>query len=357
MLQKLEKIVSRYEEIERSLSDPDIVRDRERMAGLGKEYKELESIVKLYHRLKRVSDDLETAREMLNESTGDDKALIEAELAGLEEEHAGVELEVKRALIPKDPDSDKSVIIEIRAGTGGEEAGLFVADLFRMYTRYAEIRGWDWEILSSNETGIGGFKEVVFSIKGKGAYERLRFEAGTHRVQRVPVTESSGRIHTSAVTVAVLIEPDEVDEINIDPDDLRIDTYRSSSAGGQHVNKTDSAVRITHMPSGIVVSCQDQRSQHQNKERAMRLLKAYLLENERAKRARGIAADRKSQVGSGDRSERIRTYNFPQTRVTDHRVNVTLKKLPQVLEGDLDEIIDALIFANEAKQLSISDED
>lgn len=351
MRDKLEKIEERYAEIERNLSQPDVVRDRDRMASLGREYKELEKVVKLYRKLKQVDEDLVVAKELLDES-GDERELASKELEILDNEREELEEELKRALIPKDPDSDKSVIIEIRAGTGGDEAALFVADLFRMYTRYAEIRGWKHEILSSNETGIGGFKEVVFSLDGKGAYERMRFESGTHRVQRVPATESSGRIHTSAVTVAVLIEPEEVDEVHIEADDLRIDTYRSSSAGGQHVNKTDSAVRITHLPSGIVVACQDQRSQHQNKERAMRLLNAYLLEAEREKRRKDIADDRKSQVGTGDRSGRIRTYNFPQTRVTDHRVNLTLHKLPQVLEGDLDEIIDALILSNEAAHMA-----
>jgi len=354
MRDKLEKIEERFGDIERDLSQPDVVRDRDRMASLGREYKELENVVKLYRRLKQVDEDLEVAKELLDES-GDERELASKELETLDSEREELEEKLKRALIPKDPDSDKSVIIEIRAGTGGDEAALFSADLFRMYTRYAEIRGWKHEILSSSETGIGGFKEIVFSLEGKGAYERMRFESGTHRVQRVPATESSGRIHTSAVTVAVLIEPDEVDEVNIEPDDLRIDTYRSSSAGGQHVNKTDSAVRITHIPSGIVVACQDQRSQHQNKERAMRLLMAYLLEAEREKRRKGIADDRKSQVGSGDRSGRIRTYNFPQTRITDHRINLTLHKLPQVLEGDLDDIIDALIVANEAAQMASDD--
>jgi peptide chain release factor 1 len=355
MLDKLEKIAERYAEIERSLSEPDIVRDRERMASLGREYKELKEVVKLYRRMKGVIEDIEVAEELLSESSDDERELASSELEKLKKEREDLEQELKRAIIPKDPDSDKSVIIEIRAGTGGDEAALFVADLFRMYSRYAENRGWKSEILSSNETGIGGFKEIIFSLDGRGAYERMRFESGTHRVQRVPVTESGGRIHTSAVTVAVLVEPDQVDEVVIDPDDLRIDTYRSSSAGGQHVNKTDSAVRITHLPTNRVVSCQDQRSQHQNKERAMRLLKAYLLEAEREKQRRERADDRKSQVGSGDRSGRIRTYNFPQTRVSDHRINLTLHKLSQVLEGDLDEIIDALIFANEAAQMASVD--
>ena len=352
MLDKLQKIEERYAEIERGLSDPDVVRDRERMASLGREYKELEVVVKLFRRLKSVIEDLEVAKELVDESSGSERELASSELEGLKVEREQLELDLKQALIPKDPDSDKSVIMEIRAGTGGDEAALVVADLFRMYTRYAENRGWKYEILYSTETGIGGFKEIIISFEGKGAYGRMRFEAGTHRVQRVPTTESSGRIHTSAVTVAVLVEPEEVDEVPIDPDDLRIDTYRSSSAGGQHVNKTDSAVRITHKPSGIVVSCQDQRSQHQNKERAMRLLKAYLLEQEKEKQRKEIADDRKSQVGSGDRSERIRTYNFPQARVTDHRVNLTLHKLPQILEGDLNEIIDTLILANEAEQMA-----
>ena len=354
MLAKLEKIEERYNELERSLSDPDAARDHERYAKLGKEYKDLKPIVALFRRLKKIDEDIEIAKELLEESGANEHELAASELQELQEQRKSIEIELKKSLLPKDPHSGKSVIMEIRAGTGGEEAALFAGDLFRMYSRYAESHAWKIEILSANETGIGGFKEIIFSVEGKGVYDRMRFEAGTHRVQRVPVTEAGGRIHTSAVTVAVLTEPEEV-EVHIAPDDLRIDTYRSSSAGGQHVNKTDSAVRITHLPTGIVVSCQDQRSQHQNKDRAMRLLKVYLLEREEEKRRREVAQERKSQVGSGDRSERIRTYNFPQSRLTDHRVGLTLYKLPLVMDGDLDDIIDALKLAYETEQLSTFD--
>ncbi len=355
MLPKLEKIEQRYIELERSLGNPDVTRDRDRYAQIGRELKELKPVVELYRKLKSLDDDIETGKELLAESNESERELASTELRELQESRKELESEIKRALLPKDPRGGNSVIMEIRAGTGGDEAALFAGDLFRMYSRYAESRGWKVEIISATETGIGGFKEVIFSVDGKRVFERMRFEAGTHRVQRIPVTESGGRIHTSAVTVAVLVEPEEV-EVHIEPDDLRIDTFRSSSAGGQHVNKTDSAIRITHLPTGIVVSCQDQRSQHQNKDKAMRLLKAYLLEREEQRRHKEVADERKSQVGSGDRSQRIRTYNFPQSRLTDHRINLTLYKLPEIMDGDLDDVIDALILAHEAEQMATFNE-
>jgi len=351
MLAKLEKIEERYTELERSLSDPELARDHERIAQIGREMKELKLVVELYRKLKGLDEDIETAKELLSESSQGERELASNELNELQAEREALEIKVKRALLPKDPRGGNSVIMEIRAGTGGDEAGLFAGDLFRMYSRYAESRGWKIEIISATETGIGGFKEVIFTVEGKRVFDRMRFEAGTHRVQRVPATESGGRIHTSAVTVAVLVEPEEV-EVKIDPDELRIDTFRSSSAGGQHVNKTDSAIRVTHLPTGIVVSCQDQRSQHQNKDRALRLLKAYLLEREEERRHKEVADERKSQVGTGDRSGRVRTYNYPQSRLTDHRINLTLYKLPEIMDGDLDDVIDALILAHEAELLA-----
>jgi peptide chain release factor 1 len=266
------------------------------------------------------------------------------------------ERELKILLMPKDPNDDKDVIVEIRAGAGGEEAALFAAVLMRMYTHYAESKGWTVNLLDSNPTEIGGFKEVVFEVEGKGAYSRLKFESGVHRVQRVPATESSGRIHTSTVTVAVLPEADELDEIEINPNDIEVDTYRASGAGGQHVNKTSSAIRITHLPTGIVVTCQDQRSQHKNREKAMRVLKAKLNDIERQKQSSEVAENRKAQVGTGDRSERIRTYNYPQRRVTDHRIGYTLYRIDEFLNGDIDEILDALITSDQAEKLSASEE-
>ncbi len=344
-LSKLTASEARYDELTEMLADTALMRDQKAYIRLAKEHAELQPLVQLVRDLRKVQAELEENRSLLYET--DDQMLRELardEIAGLEEREAEIEASIMAAIEPKDENDERNVIIEIRAGTGGEEAALFAADLFQMYAGYAESRGWDTEIVDFNETELGGFKEIVFMIDGKGAYSRLKYESGAHRVQRVPETEAGGRIHTSAVTVAVLPEVDEVD-FEIDPKDLQIDTYRASGAGGQHVNKTSSAIRITHLPTGVVVTCQDQRSQHKNRDKAMAHLRAILLDKAERERADAIASERKSQVGSGDRSERIRTYNFPQSRVTDHRIGLTLYKLDRILAGELDEIIDALQIA------------
>ena len=350
---KFAAIEDRFAEIEEALGDPNQTSDPSRLKELGKEHKELSGIVQLIRRFRRIEIDIEELRGMLK--AGDDeelKKLAQDELDEAEKARESILEQIKHELIPKDPRDHKDVILEIRAGTGGDEAAIFAGDLFRMYSRYAENRGWKIDILSESPLSIGGgYKEIVIEIKGEGAYSRLKFEGGTHRVQRVPITESGGRIHTSAATVAVLVEPDPVEMKDIDEGDLRIDTYRSSSAGGQHVNKTDSAIRITHLPTGIVVTCQDQRSQHQNKEKAMMLLRAYLLERDEQERAEKIRVDRRSQVTSGDRSAKIRTYNYPQNRVTDHRIGLD-RALMRVMEGELDPIIDQLSLAREAELLA-----
>ena len=316
-----------------------------------KEHKELEPIVEAYRAWRQCQEDLAGARELL-ESEGDRelRELAVEEIREREERGRALEEELKLLLLPKDPNDEKNVILEIRGGTGGEEAALFAYDLYRMYTAYAQRRGWRTEIVGLNETELGGFKEVSVLIDGEGAWSRLKYESGAHRVQRVPETETQGRIHTSAATVAVLPEAEEV-EVHIDPKDLQIDTFRSSGAGGQHINKTSSAIRVTHLPTGMVVECQDERSQYKNKEKALKVLRARLLDQEQSKADAQLAQERKSQVGSGDRSQRIRTYNFPQSRVTDHRIGLTLYKLEEVLAGDLDEIIDSLIAADRASQL------
>jgi peptide chain release factor 1 len=350
MLDKLKEIEQRYNELSDLLADPRIVQDRSRYSDLAREHASLEELVGSYRELERVVRDIDDNEAMLDDPDPEMKVMVRDELGRLKGAKEDLEKKLKGLLTPKDPNDAKDVILEIRAGTGGEEAALFAADLFRMYTRYAEAKGWGLEVLSVNETGIGGFKEVVAGIKGRGAYSRLKFESGVHRVQRVPETEASGRIHTSAVTVAILPEAEEVD-VQIDPADLRIDTYRSSGAGGQHVNKTESAIRITHIPTGIVVSCQDEKSQHKNKAKAMRVLRTRIHQKFQDDHDEAIASQRRSQVGSGDRSERIRTYNFPQGRVTDHRVNLTLHKLPQVLEGDIDEFVDELTTHAQAEAL------
>lgn len=350
MLDKLKEIEQRYNELSDLLADPKIVQNHSRYSEVAREHANLEEFIGPTRELKEVIDEIQEHEAMLDDPDPEIKEMVRDELSELREEKRDLEQKLKLLLMPKDPNDEKDVILEIRAGTGGEEAALFAADLFRMYTRYAEAKRWAVEVLSINETGIGGFKEVIAGIKGRGAYSRFKFESGVHRVQRVPETEASGRIHTSAVTVAVLPEAEDVD-VQIDPQDLRIDTYRSSGAGGQHVNKTESAVRITHIPTGIVVSCQDEKSQHKNKAKAMRVLRSRILQKYQEDQDQAIASQRRSQVGTGDRSERIRTYNFPQGRVTDHRINLTLHKLPQILEGTLDELIDELTTQSQAEAL------
>lgn len=351
MFDKLEAAENRYEEINLKLSDPQIIADQDEYRKLMKEFSELGEIVDKYREYKKVKSDIAESKELLESTLEKDfRELVQAEYDEAREKLEVIESQLKLMLAPKDPNDNRSVIVEIRGGAGGEEAALFASDLFRMYSRYAERHHWKTEILDINDTEIGGIKEVVFSIEARGAYSRLKYESGVHRVQRVPTTESSGRIHTSTVTVAVLPEVDEVD-VDINPNDLQIDTYRASGAGGQHVNKTDSAIRITHMPTGIVVTCQDQRSQHKNKEKAMKILRSKLYEIAQEQQHSEIAAARKNQVGTGDRSERIRTYNFPQGRVSDHRIGLTLYKIDEIMDGDLDEIIDALTTADQAEKL------
>ena len=352
MLDKLKSVEEKFEDINTQLCDPDVVSDMEKYRKLMQDVKHLTPIVEKYREYKKVVADLEEAKMLLDEG-GLDKDFREMVFEQLEDSKAQVEIigeELKILLLPRDPNDDRNVIIEIRGGAGGEESALFANSLFRMYSMYAEARGWKPEILSSNPTELGGFKEVSFMISGDGAYSRFKFESGVHRVQRVPETESQGRIHTSTVTVAVLPEAQDVD-VEINPADLQIDTFRSSGAGGQHINKTESAIRITHLPTGTVVECQDERSQHKNKDKAMKILRSRILEAEREKQTKEIAGERKSQVGTGDRSERIRTYNYPQGRVSDHRIGLTLYKLEAILNGDLDEVIDALITADTAEKL------
>jgi peptide chain release factor 1 len=345
---KLAQLSARLEEINRLLANEKATADMDSYRRLTREHAELEPVVELYQARRQGQHDLEAAQQMAAEPEMKDFA--EDEIKAARERIARLEGELQVKLLPRDPNDERNTFLEIRAGTGGDESALFAADLFRMYSRYAEDKRWSVEILSANETGIGGFKEIIAGIKGKGAYSRLKYESGVHRVQRVPATEASGRIHTSAVTVAVLPEAEEV-EVEIDQNDLRIDTFRASGAGGQHVNKTESAIRITHIPTGIVVSCQDEKSQHKNKAKALRVIRTRILQKMQDDQAREIASQRRSQVGTGDRSERIRTYNFPQGRVTDHRVNLTLHKLPQILEGDIDAIIDELTAHYQAEAL------
>ena len=352
MLEKLKGIKERYEQLTALLSDPAVIGDQNRYRELSKEQAGLTDIVNAYDEYMAADAEIESCKAMLEEA--DDAAMremIHEELNGLSAKEQELSERLKVMLLPKDPNDDRDVIIEVRAGTGGEEAALFGADLLRMYTRYAERHGYKAELMNENYTEKGGVKEAVLSLQGKGAYSRMKFESGVHRVQRVPETESQGRIHTSAATVAVLPEAEDV-EVDINPNDLQIDTYRSGGAGGQHVNKTESAIRITHIPTGLVVQCQDERSQHKNRDKAMRVLKSRLLELYQSKAAEAEADERKSQVGSGDRSERIRTYNFPQSRVTDHRIGLTLYKLEAFLDGDMDEMIDALILAERTAQLT-----
>jgi peptide chain release factor 1 len=339
---KLEKLDERFEEISRMLSDPGVIARQNQFRELSMEYSKLSPLIDRYQKFVRLEADAGTARELQ----------MDDELAQIGASIAAEELELQRLLVPKDPQDDSNIFLEVRAGTGGDEAAIFAGDLFRMYARYAEKRRWEVEVLSESPGEHGGYKEIISRIIGRGAYSALKFESGTHRVQRVPATEAQGRIHTSACTVAILPELEEIGAIELNPADLRIDTYRSSGAGGQHVNKTDSAIRITHIPSGIVVECQDERSQHKNRSRALSLLKARLLANEREKQHAQQAQTRKLQVGSGDRSERIRTYNFPQGRVTDHRINLTLYKLDAVIGGDIEELIQALNQEHQAEELA-----
>ena len=352
LYQKLQTLSYRYTEIGGLLSDPSVMSDQNRFRDLSKEYAELEAIVLCFRQYEKNQQALQDANELLSEAEGDMKELAVEEIKELEQAQIGLEQDLKTLLLPKDPNDERNVFLEVRAGTGGNEAAIFAGDLFRMYSRYAESKRWKVEIISQNEGEHGGYKEIISRIVGQGAYSQLKFESGAHRVQRVPVTESQGRIHTSACTVAIMAEADEVDNVDINPADLRIDTYRSSGAGGQHVNTTDSAIRITHIPTGLVVECQDERSQHKNKARAMSLLSARLLDAEQTKQRQEQAATRKSLVGSGDRSERIRTYNYPQSRVTDHRINLTLYKLDEIMEGDLDPVIQPLIKELQAEQLA-----
>jgi len=342
MFDRLESVEDKFRKLEADLSNPDLLANQKEYQRVVREHSEVASIVERYRHYKKIKEQILENQELLEaESDAEMKELIRQEVTELKQQMESTADELKLMLAPKDPNDDKSVILEIRAGTGGEEAALFVADLFRMYTRYAEIRRWKVEVMDSHPTGIGGLKEIIAAVNGKGAYSRLKFERGVHRVQRVPVTESQGRIHTSAVTVAVLPEAEEVD-VYIDPNDLRVDVFRSSGPGGQSVNTTDSAVRMTHIPSGLVVICQDEKSQHKNKAKALKVLRARLLDQMQTEQDAKIAQDRKNQVGSGDRSERIRTYNFPQNRVSDHRINLTLYKLDAILGGGLDDLIDPL---------------
>jgi peptide chain release factor 1 len=349
---RLRQVASRYEEVGLLLSEQEVFSNQNRYRELSMEYAQLEPLVRAWGRWQAAQSAIGEARTMLGESDPEMRAMAREELAGGEQRLAELEHDIQLLLLPRDPHDDNNIFLEVRAGTGGDEAAIFAGDLFRMYQKYAESRGWSLEVFSQNEGEHGGFKEIIVRIAGQGAYSRFKFESGTHRVQRVPETESQGRIHTSACTVAILPEAEDVEEIDINPAELRVDTFRASGAGGQHVNKTDSAIRLTHLPSGIVVECQDERSQHKNRARAMSLLRARLLEQEQTRQQSEIAESRRLQVGSGDRSQRIRTYNFPQGRVTDHRINLTLYKLDDILAGDLDMLIDPLLQEHHAELLA-----
>jgi peptide chain release factor 1 len=342
MFEKLEDLERRYETLSHLLGQPEVINKQEEFQKAAKEYSELGKVVELYRRLKRVEEEIRGSQDLLNHEEDEEmRRLAKEELQRLTEAKEKMREDLRLALLPKDPNDEKNILLEIRAGTGGDEAGLFASDLFRMYSKYAEKMGWRLEILSHHFTGVGGLKEMTALIEGKGVYSRLKFESGVHRVQRVPTTESQGRIHTSTVTVAILPEAEDVD-VQIDPNDLRIDIFRSSGPGGQSVNTTDSAVRITHLPTGMVVSCQDEKSQHKNKAKALKILRARLLDKAKQEKQTEISEKRRLQVGTGDRSERIRTYNFPQGRVTDHRIGLTLYRLDAVLQGDLDELLQTL---------------
>lgn len=352
ILAKLDTLNERYEEVGALLSDSDTISDQNKFRTLSMEYAELEPVVKAYENYRAVIDNLNESKLLLKDSDADIRAMAEEEIETAESQLEGLELDLQRLLLPKDPNDEKNVFLEIRAGTGGDEAAIFSGDLFRMYSKFAENQRWKLEVMSESDGDHGGYKEIIVRIIGKGVYSKLKFESGAHRVQRVPETESQGRIHTSACTVAILPEADEQDEIEINKADLRVDTFRASGAGGQHVNKTDSAIRLTHLPSGIVVECQDERSQHKNRAKAMAVLQARLNSAQSDAAAKEQSEQRKSLVGSGDRSERIRTYNFPQGRVTDHRINLTLYKLSEVMEGSLEEVVQPLINEYQAEQLA-----
>jgi len=351
LLNQLERIEKRYQELERQIALPEVASDPKQLQHLAQERASIESLVTKYQEYKATTKSLEETRAMLGDGLDEEMAaLAKQEIDSLKSQQERLGEELRLTLLPKDANDDKDIIMEIRAGAGGDEAGLFAADLFRMYSRYAQSKGWEIDIINVNESGIGAFKEIIFEIKGRGAFSRLKYERGVHRVQRVPITESSGRIHTSTATVAVLPKAEEVD-ISINPDDLRIDIYHSGGAGGQNVNKVATAVRITHLPTGIVAICQDERSQLRNRTKAMSVLRARMLDMEQRKQETEITMQRRSQVGTGDRAEKIRTYNFPQDRISDHRIGLTLHNLPQILEGELDQLIDALATQDQAKRL------
>lgn len=352
LLNKLDQLRLRHEEVSVLLSDPKIMSDQEAFRDLSKEYAQLEPVVQTFLRYQKVQEDIESARELLTMGDPELKELAEQELRVSEETLTNLEKDLQILLLPTDPNDNKDIYLEIRAGTGGDEAAIFAGDLYRMYTRYALTQHWQCELMSESLGEHGGYKEVILKINGHGVYSKLKFESGAHRVQRVPETEAQGRVHTSACTVAILPVADEIDAVEINPADLKIDTYRASGAGGQHVNKTDSAIRITHLPTGIVVECQDERSQHKNRARAMSLLQSKLLMAEQEKQRTEEAMTRKLLVGSGDRSERIRTYNYPQGRVTDHRINLTLYKLQDIMEGNLDQVLQPLLQEYQAEQLA-----
>lgn len=350
MFDKLEFVIEKYEELSMKVSDPETINNQPVWQKLVKEMGEMEPLVNKYKEYKQVKENLEEAKMMLDDDDEEIREMAKMEISDCEDKIEGIEAELKILMLPKDPNDERNVILEVRAGTGGDEAALFGADLLRMYIRYAERRGWKTEIMDMNDTTIGGVKECTMLVKGKGAYSRLKFESGAHRVQRVPETESQGRVHTSAATIAVLPEVDDV-EVEINPNDVRVDVYRASGNGGQCVNTTDSAVRLTHMPTGLVVTCQDEKDQHANKDKAFKVLKSRLYDMMQAEQDKEISDARKSQVGSGDRSERIRTYNFPQGRVSDHRIGLTIYKLDNFLDGDIDDIVDALIADDQAKKM------
>ena len=351
MLDQLERIEKRYQELDKQMAMPEVASDLKQLQALAQERASIEDLVTKYREYKATAKSLEETKAMLGDGLDEEMTtLVKQEMGNLESQLDRLLQELKLALLPKDPNDEKDIIMEIRAGAGGDEAGLFAADLFRMYSRYAQFKNWGIDIINFNESGIGGFKEVIFEIKGKGAFSRLKYESGVHRVQRVPATESSGRIHTSTATVAVLPKAEEVD-ISVNPDDLKVDIFHSGGAGGQNVNKVATAVRITYLPTGMVVTCQDERSQLQNKIRAMSVLRTRLLDIEQRQQEEKITTERRSQVGTGDRAEKIRTYNFPQDRVSDHRIGLTLRNLPRILEGELDELIDTIATSYQAKQL------